>query len=227
MALPADFDVASFIDEAFERIGFDPSAIVDRHIESAQRSIRLMLDSWNNDGVNFWKVVTEQRLFTAGDQTFAPVSGIMDIMRASVLRGTIYTPMVIISAGDWFAIPDKTSAAGLANRLWFQKSIPPFINVWPKAENSTDILVYDAILEFDDSGTLASAPNIRQQWNGAFAAGLAFHLAEKFAPARLAEKAALYGGPGKPGGAYGVAKMGERERSDTVMVVNKTRRWRR
>lgn len=234
MALSAPFNVAEHIEDAFERIQFDPAGLTPRHITSAKRSIRSMLAEWNNDSVDFWKVVTEEHVQTLGEREFDAPDGTIDIIDVSVKRDVYLTPMMIISESDWFAIPDKDVVQGMATRIWVERRLPTFkVHVYPFAENSTDIIVYNRMVQFNDSTILAGSPDIPPLWQACFTAGLTAYLAEKFAPAIFADKMALYGGPGyksSPGqkkSAYEIARWGNRERGDTIFAVHKARRPRR
>lgn len=229
MALPSALSVAQAIEDAFERINFDPTALTARHLQSARRSIRLMLDDWNNDSVDFWKVQSGVQVpLTSGQAYFTPVTGCIDILRIACRRDQYDTPMLIIGADDWFAIPDKLNDWGMPTRLWNERLVASQIgHIWPYSENSTDILVYDAMVRFNDSTYLPGDIDVPPLWNEAFVAGLTAKMAEKFAPAQHEVKLQLAGGPFMPGGAYGRARIGNRERTDTVMVVHRGRRWRR
>lgn len=229
MTLPATFTVANAIDEGFERCGFDPAKIGAQHIVSARRSIRLLLADWNTDGVLFWKVAAAQTHTVAvGESSFTAVAGTIDVLDMACRRNSLDTPMVTLSRSDWFAIPDKGIVSSMATRYWVERvTAGATVHFYPKADNATDILVYDAMLYFDDSGTLANAADIPDRWLEAFVAGLTCKLAEKFARPLLAEKAALYGGPGTMKGAYARARTGDRERSDTIFTIQRHRRSRR
>lgn len=229
MALPATFRTIDAVEEAFERIGFDPSTLVARHMVSAQRSIRLMLEEWANDQVHFYKVSQQTRTLTDGDTSFTTVAGTIDVLYAMVTRNSVDIELGILSLEEWRSIPNHATAEGMPNRYWIDRTTePPVFRFYPKAENSTDVIKYDALMYFDDSTPLASAPNIRALWNEAFTAGLTAKLAEKFAPDRLEEKMLLAGGPHRRGGAYAIAKSGgNRERADLQIVPAKSRRfWR-
>lgn len=229
MALPSAWTVSNAIDDAFERIQFSPEALTPQHLVSARRSIRLLLDEWNNDSVDFWKVQSNiQHVQTLNEASFVPPAGLIDILDMAVLRDTYTTPMVCLARADWFAIPDKATVQGMANRFWLERLIAGFVcHIYPFAENSTDILVYDAMVQFNDSSILQGAADVPPLWNEAFTAGLCAKLAEKFNRALWAEKKAAAGGPLQPGGAYAIARTGNRERGDTVMIVHKGRRQRR
>lgn len=272
MAFPSSYRIAEAIDEAWERIQIDPKGLDGQQLASTKRSIRLLLDDWNNDSVDFWKVASAQTAAVAtGDQAFTPVTGCIDILDIGVVRSAYMTPMSIIARSDWFAIPDKGLAAGMANRMWLERvatqsgsggtayllaetgdillaedgtallaegAVPItsglVAHFYPKAENSTDILIYDAMMQFNDSTVLGGSPDVPPRWNEAFTAGLTWKLAEKFRPAAAKDKQILYGGPGfdwvkmnvaMP--AYQRARMGDRERGDTILVYQRSRRTRR
>lgn len=229
MALPAAFTVAQAIDEAFERIQFDPRALTGEHLVSARRSIRLLLDSWNNDSVDFWKVNAGiQHTVALNEASFVPVTGCIDVLDVALLRDVYTTPMMAISRSDWFAIPDKTTVRGMPSRYWVERiTSGPVLHFYPFAENATDIVVYDAMMQFNDSSQLNGAADIPFRWNNAFVCGLTAFLSEKFKPELFDKKMMVYGGPGVPNGAYAVARMGDRERGDTVLVRHQGRRWRR
>jgi hypothetical protein len=229
MALPAAFTVSQSIDEAFERLQFSPEALTPQHLVSARRSIRLMLDDWNNDSVDFWKVQSGiQHVQTILEASFVPPVGVIDILDMAVLRDTYTTPMVTLSRADWFAIPDKATVKGMANRFWLERLIAGLTcHIYPFAENSTDILIYDAMIQFNDSSILQGSADVPPLWNEAFTAGLTAKLAEKFRPQVFADKMALAGGPFMPTGAYARARTGARERADTIMILHKGRRQRR
>ncbi len=233
MSLYSDMTLAEALDEAFENIGFAPSSIQAEHLDSARRSIRRMLTAWNNDSVNFWTVAPGLTHTQAvGEDSFVLPAGTIDLLRIGILRNGYLTPVLLISADDWFNIADKGLASGMATRVWVERDVePPVAHVYPKAENSTDVLTFDAMTWFQDSSALNVKPQIGQLWNDAFISGMEWYLARKFAPARAGEKEAYYGGPetqflgGR--GSYRVARMGNRERADTVLIRRKSRAWRR
>lgn len=228
MSFPATFTVAAALDEVWERIGKDPSALLARHVNSAQRSIRLLLTQWNNDGTLFCKVASGNlhTIAAIGESSFTPIAGTIDFISAANRRNSLDTPMLLISRSEWFALPDKLLTKAMPDRLWIERNATiPTAHYYPMAENVTDIIVYDAIVRFNDSSALAGAPDIAELWNEAFVSGLTAMMAEKFAPERFMEKMALYGGPGKRGGAYGVAKMGNAEK--TSLRFTMPRRGRR
>lgn len=229
MAIPVRLLVREAIDDAYERIGKNPATLDSERLISCQRSIRLLLTDWNNDGVMFWRIQTDQELtIDIGDETIALPANVMDVLDMAVRRDDAKIPMSEISRIDWFAIPDRINSSGMPTRYWVERNVePPVVHFYPKAENDTDVLVYDCITFFAESTSLSTYADVRRNWDEAFVSGLAVKFAEKWAADRLVEKQTLYGGPQKMIGAYAMAKMGDRERGDTVFVLNKRRRQHR
>lgn len=235
MALPPTFTVQDSIEEAFERCGVDPKGITGEHVESASRSITLLLSAWNNDSVDFWKVVSgSTHLQTVEEQQWTLPDDCVDVLSIGVLRDQYLTPMLLISRDDWFSLPDRALASGMATRLWTERLISSVTaHVYPMAENSTDVLVFDYMQLFQDSTILQGSPDVPPLWLAAFVDGLTFFLSRKFDRANILQHAAIYGGPGTPEypikctGTYAAARMGNRERADTVMIKHKARRLRR
>lgn len=230
MSILLRFLVREAIDDAYERIGRNVVGLDAAALISCQRSVRLLLDEWNNDGVMMWRYVTDQQLTitSVGLETFTLPDNVMEIVDMAILRNSAKIPMIEISRTDWFALPDRINSKGMPTRWWPERNQEPIlVHTYPKTENTTDVLIYDAMTYFEDSTSLSSFADVRRNWNEAFVAGLAAKFAEKWAPDRLAEKIGLAGGPLRSGGAYAIAKMGDRERGDTVFVLNKRRRQHR
>lgn len=235
MTLPPTWTIANSLDEAFERALIDPKGITAEHVASARRSVRLLLDSWNNDSVMFWKVTSGQtQALAIGDDSFNLVAGAIDILSAAIFRDGTYIPVAMISRSQWFAMPDRDATSqvqGLPRLCWVERLINGAVaHIYPAAENATDIFVYDVMMQFNDSSQLSAQADIPSRWNNAFVSGLTAFLSEKFNHPLFAEKMAKYGGPGvtnKPGqppSDYQIARMGDRERGDTVMTIARRRR---
>lgn len=215
MANYATFSVGEAIIEAFERILIQQSRVDAEKMDSAFRSIRLLLEDWDNDDVKLWRVVSSTQVTTESDSDYTLTAGAIDVIEVYLRRDGIDTPMAILSRSQWFAIPDKDEE-GRPDRIWVDRSQdPPVMNVWPVPENSTDTIVYNYLKKLQDSSTVSSGADVPSRWNEAFVSGLTAKLAEKWARPLLAEKMSL------AGAAYSRAKIGERERGATVMRIRR------
>jgi hypothetical protein len=189
-------DLAELVDEAFDRCRVDPAHITARHILSARRSMRFMLADWATKDYHDFRIQQEQMTLTQGQQVY--VAGVdfdlgaqintIDIIDVVLRRSNVDTPVEFMSRQEWLNIPDKDTE-GRPDRVFIDKQRDGLsMTIWTVAENSTDILIWDAVKKFEDSDTAADNADINWYMQDAFAAGLASRLAEKFAPPELEEK---------------------------------------
>ncbi len=92
-------------------------------------------------------------------------------------------------------------------------------SLWPVPENSTDVLVFNAVRKFEDFDTAADNADIPYHMYEAFASGLASRLAEKYGPTELEEKLFL-----KAQAAFRRGQNASRERGDITIVPTSSRR---
>lgn len=224
--------ITECLEEAFERGPLmAPSSIGNEHIQSALRSIRLMLGSeWAALGLKNWLV--KQGTFTsvAGGQSFVPTQlGLQDILTMVLRRSGTDTMMSRISREDYTNIPHKDTESR-PGQFYVERNMvsgvyTTRVYVWPAMVNSTDVFVYDYLVRISDAGGMSNTLDMPYYFFEAFVAGLAARLAQKFKPERYdALQTAYCGnpiGPGqKPlGGALKLAMEEGRDRSDVRFSI--------
>lgn len=185
-------DLAEQVDEALERCRIDPAMITSRHILSARRSMRFMLADWATEDYHDFRI---QRLNFTTVQGTAAYTGptdipanVIDIIDVVLRRSGVDTPVEFMTRSDYLNIPEK-DIEGRPDRIFIDKQRDNLVfTLWTTPENSTDVIIYDAVRKFEDSDTAADTADIPYQMQEAFASGLAARLAEKFAPPELEEK---------------------------------------
>jgi len=192
-------DLAEMVDEALERARIDPAKITSRHILSARRSMRFMLADWATDDYHDFRIqrqsftlVQSQSAYVAGTDFDLGVGGvaIVDVLNAVLRRSGVDTPVEMMSRDELLNIPEK-DIEGRPDRMFVDKQRDGLtFTYWPVPENSTDEIHFDAVIKFQDSDTAADDADIPWYMYDAFAYGLAFRLAEKYAPPEL--EASLY-----------------------------------
>ena len=148
-----ELDVTDYIEEAFERCGLEPRTGDD--LKTAKRSLNLLLADWANRGLNQWTV--KQRTFTvaANDGDYALDPDIIDILSLTVRRsGTDYS-LQRLSRSDFLNIPNKTTS-GRPSQFFLDRQITPNLKVWPVPDNSSDVIVYDALTRIQDADTFTN-----------------------------------------------------------------------
>lgn len=179
--------VAEVLDEAWERIGRDPSDLTVRHIVSARRSLNLLLRSELSAEVNLWKVAEHiPTVPSQGDNNLVLPAGAIDVLEA-VTRDTQGndTPMEPIGRAEWLEIPTKTTE-GRPDRWWVDWSTTPKTMWFWQAQSATPYtLVLNVLYGIQDVGDLANEADLPDLWYDVLCAGLARRLAVKWAPDRL------------------------------------------
>ena len=184
-----ELDVADYIEEAFERCGLEVRPGYD--LKTAKRSMNLMLADWANRGLNQWTI--EQRTFTvtSNDGDYDLGTDVIDILSLVVRRsGTDYA-LDRISRDEYLNIPTKTTQAR-PTQYFVDRQITPVLKMWPLPDNSTDVIIYDALTRLDDADTYTNTLGVPFRFYPALAAGLAYYISVKRAPDRMQMLKALY-----------------------------------
>ena len=187
-------DLSRVVDEAYERVLIDPASLEYRHILSARRSISYMLVSWATKGYTEFKIEQRQQALTQGTDSYTLSGEVIDIVDMALRRDGVDTPVEIMTRSEYLDLPEKTFE-GRPDRYFADKQRDEIvITVWTVPENSTDILIYDCLIRYEDHGKASQTADIPYYMREAFAAGLAARLAEKYAPQledKLIAKASL------------------------------------
>ena len=177
-----ELDVAEYIEEAFERCGLEARTGYD--LKTAKRSLNLLFADWANRGLNQWTINQRTFTVTSGDGETNLDTDVIDILSLVVRRdGTDYS-LSRISRDEYLSIPTKTTT-GRPTQFFLDRQITPNLKIWPLPDNSTDVIVYDALTRMDDADTYINTVDMPFRFYPCLAAGLAYYIAMKRAPERL------------------------------------------
>ena len=184
-----ELDVADYIEEAFERCGLEVRTGYD--LKTAKRSLNLMLAEWANRGLNQWTI--EQRSFTTTQGTSETALGtdVIDILSVVVRRSGTDFAIDRLSRDEFLNIPNKTTQ-GRPTQFFLDRQITPNLKIWPTPENSTDVVIYNALTRVQDADTQVNTLEVPFRFYHCLAAGLAYYIAMKRAPQRLQLLKAVY-----------------------------------
>ena len=184
-----ELDVAEYIEEAFERCGLEVRTGYD--LRTAKRSLNLMLAEWANRGLNQWTI--KQRSFTStqGDGDISVSSDVIDVLSVVVRRSNTDYALDRVSRDTFLSIPNKTTQ-GRPSQFFLDRQITPVLNVWPVPENSTDVIVYDALTRMNDADGQTNTLDMPFRFYPCLAAGLAYYISMKRAPNRVQLLKAVY-----------------------------------
>ena len=177
-----ELDVAEYIEEAFERCGLELRTGYD--LQTAKRSMNIMLAEWANRGLNQWTIEQRTQALTANDSDYSLGTDVIDILSAVVRRSTTDFSMSRISRDTYLATPNK-STTGRPTQFFLDRQITPNLKIWPTPENSTDVIIYDALTRMHDADAVTNTMEIPFRFYPCLTAGLAYYISMKKAPDRI------------------------------------------
>jgi len=184
-----ELDVAEYIEEAFERCGLEVRTGYD--LKTAKRSLNLMLAEWANRGLNQWTIKQRTQTVTQADGEYDLGADVIDVLSVVVRRSNTDYALTRVSRDTFLSIPVKTTQ-GRPSQFFLDRQITPNLKVWPVPENSTDLIVYDALTRMDDADAQVNTLDMPFRFYPCLAAGLAYYIALKRAPNRLQMLKAMY-----------------------------------
>jgi hypothetical protein len=184
-----ELDVSDYIEEAFERCGLEVRTGYD--LKTAKRSLNLLFADWANRGLNQWTITQRTQTVTQGDADITLGADVIDVLSMVVRRDSTDISMERVSRDEYLSIPNKSTQAR-PTQFFIDRQITPVLKIWPAPENSTDVLVYDALTRIDDADTFTNTVEVPFRFYPCLAAGLAYYLAIKKSPDRIQLLKAIY-----------------------------------
>ena len=184
-----ELDVAEYIEEAFERCGLEVRTGYD--LKTAKRSLNLMLAEWANRGLNQWTIKQRTQTVTQADGEYDLGADVIDVLSLVVRRDNTDFSLTRVSRDTFLSIPVKTTE-GRPSQFFLDRQVTPNLKVWPVPDNSTDVIVYDALTRMDDADAQVNTLDMPFRFYPCLAAGLAYYIALKRAPNRLQLLKAVY-----------------------------------
>jgi hypothetical protein len=184
-----ELDVAEYVEEAFERCGLEVRTGYD--LKTAKRSLNLLLADWANRGLNQWTIKQRSITVVQGDGDYTLGTDVIDVLSVVCRRnGTDYS-LERLSRDGFLTIPNKTTQ-GRANQFFLDRQLTPDLKLWPVPDNSTDVIIYDALTRMDDADGYTNTMDLPFRFYPCLAAGLAYYIALKRAPNRVQLLKAVY-----------------------------------
>ena len=195
--------IDDIVEEAYERCGIRTNSGYD--LKTARRSLNLLLQDWNNRGINLWKVVLIAQAIHAGQNKYASATGTSDVMEAYISNNATLTDntsssndvsLTKIDRSAYAALSGKGTQAQPSQYFIDRQGVSPElpqIYLYPSPDASTYThLKYYAVKRVEDAGAYANNPDAPNRFLPALCAGLASQLALKRAPDRIQALKLLY-----------------------------------
>jgi hypothetical protein len=184
-----ELDVADYVEEAFERCGLEVRTGYD--LKTAKRSLNLVFADWANRGLNQWTIKQRTQALTQGTSEYALNADVIDVLSVVLRRDGTDFSLERLSRDEYLTIPTKTTQSR-PNQFFLDRQITPNLKIWPVPENSTDVVIYDALTRMDDADIYTNTVDLPFRFYPCLAAGLAYYLAMKRAPNRVQMLKAVY-----------------------------------
>ena len=114
-----DLSVDEIIEEAYERCGIELRTGYD--LETARRSLNLMIAEWANRGLNQWLIVKNNFTVTDGTNYVDLGTDVIDITSAVIQRDNTDFQLERISRSDFLYTPEK-SRQSQTNSIFLRKT---------------------------------------------------------------------------------------------------------
>ena len=194
-----DLTIDQICQEAFERCGLQIRSGND--LQTAKRSLNLMLAEWANRGLNLWTIKLQEKsiaadttnltgasLFGSGADAAQQIIDITDVViRDSSNNDYSATP---ISRSTYLNYTVKTTS-GRPTQYYFERTINPTLYLYPAADTAYTLKYY-ALLRMKDAGDYTNNAEIPFRFLPCMTAGLAYYISMKKAPERMQALKLLY-----------------------------------
>ena len=194
-----NFSIDEIIEEAYERIG--SQGVSGYQLKTARRSLNILFQEWGNRGLHYWQIannditlVADQAVYTmfrsTGDGTSdaTAVYGVDDVLEAVYRNSSnVDTPLTKINRSTYQALSNKTST-GTPTQYYVQRFIDKVtitLYLTPGSSEAGNKLNYYYVKRIQDIGDYTNATDVPYRFVPCMVSGLAFYLAQKYAPERV------------------------------------------
>ena len=208
------FAIDEIIEEAFERIGLN--SVAGYQLKSARRSLNILFQEWGNRGIHYWEVGSTNLDLIEGQADYdffrssddgtsatttdpASVFGISDVLEAQLRSNRTQTtqsdsPMTKVDRSTYAGFSNKLSK-GTPNQYWVERFIDKVrVHIYPTPDstNASKDMHFYYIKRIQDVGDYTNATDVPYRFVPCMVSGLAFYLAQKYAPQRAQEMKLYY-----------------------------------
>ena len=194
-----NFSIDEIIEEAYERIGLQ--GVSGYQLKTARRSLNILFQEWGNRGLHYWQIannditlVDGQAVYTMfrssddGTSDATAVFGVDDILEAVYRNSSsVDSPLTKINRSTYQALSNKTSK-GQPTQYYVQRFIDKVtitLYLTPGSSEAGNKLNYYYVKRIQDIGDYTNATDVPYRFVPCMVSGLAFYLAQKYAPERV------------------------------------------
>jgi hypothetical protein len=170
-------DIDEVIEEAMEMIGGE--ATLGNEPRSARRSINLLLQDWQNRGIQLWTVGTTTVTVTTSVTSYVLSDENIDVLEAVVNRDDIDLQLERISMEEYLKVPRKGQTGRPTQFAVRRERDQSRVYLWPIPENSTDAIKFETVKYFQDVSKSSQTADISRRFYPCLTAGTAYFMSMK------------------------------------------------
>ncbi len=174
---------AEFVLEAFQRCQIKPATLTAEHMANARMALNMLLAEWSNRQPNLWVVGLQSLPLTQGVASYAMPASTVMILDLYISTSDIDRYLSPISRTDYSSYADKTTQAS-PTVYWYDRLISQTVTFYPVPDgNGPYVANFYSVRQNQDTDVQnGTSPEIPYRFYDAYAAGVAWKLAEKYAP---------------------------------------------
>ena len=170
-------DIDEVIQEAMEMIGGEVT--LGEEPRSARRSINLLLQDWQNRGIQLWTINTTAVTVATSVTAYSLDAHNIDVIEAVVNRDNIDLQLERISMEEYLKIPRKGQTGRPTQYAVRRERDNPEVYLWPIPENSTDKIKFETVKYFQDVSRSSQTADISRRFYPCLTAGTAYFMSMK------------------------------------------------
>ena len=174
-------DIDEVIQEATEMIGGEIT--LGEEPRSARRSINLLLQDWQNRGIQLWTVGATAVTVTTSTTAYSLADHNIDILEAviNVQSGDSSTDLQLnrIRMEEYLKIPRKTQTGRSSQYAVRRDRDNIVVSLWPLPDNSTNILKLETVKYIEDVSRSNQTADISRRFLPCLTAGTAYFMSMK------------------------------------------------
>ena len=170
-------DIDEVIEEALEMIGGE--ATLGNEPKSARRSINLLLQDWQDRGMQLWTIGTTAVTVTTSVTSYVLGEENIDVLEAVVNRDNIDLQLERISMEEYLKVPRKGQTGRPTQFAVRRERDQSRVFLWPVPENSTDAIKFETVKYFQDVSKSSQTADISRRFYPCLTAGTAYFMSMK------------------------------------------------
>ena len=170
-------DIDEVIQEAIEMIGGEQT--LGHEPKSARRSINLLLQDWQNRGIQLWTIGTTAVTVTTSVTSYVLGEENIDVLEAVVNRDNIDLQLERISMEEYLKVPRKGQTGRPTQFAVRRERDQSRVFLWPVPENSTDAIKFETVKYFQDVSKSSQTADISRRFYPCLTAGTAYFMSMK------------------------------------------------